>query len=102
MNRTHHLSISKPSPAKLFKIHDEGVNPMVYKEDDWVESFEMLVKNSCKGVRKELKKYILRRKYRLLMTILTKCILGEQSSHDGFTKPILCCLRAILDGVKSI
>lgn len=65
-----------------------------------MESFELMAKNSCKGVRKDLKKYLLRRKYRLLMTILTKFILGEQSSYDGLSKPRLCCIREILDGVK--
>lgn len=48
----------------------------------------------------ELKKYLLRRKYRLLMIILNKCILGDQDSHDGLSRPKLCCLRAIVDGVK--
>lgn len=56
----------------------------MYKEDSREESFELLARPSCKYHRKELKKWMLRRKYRLLMTILTKSILGEQQSHDGY------------------
>lgn len=97
---TTHLSITKSSLANLFETNDAGVNSFTYKEDNWIESFELFARPSCRGVRKELKKYLLRRKYRLLMTILTKCILGEQNSHDGLSKPRLCCLRAIIDGVK--
>lgn len=100
VNVTHHLSITKSTLSQIFKTHDEGVNPLVYKEEEWAKSSELMARNSCKGVRKELKKYLLRRKYRLLMTILTKSNLGEQSSHDGLSKPRLCCMRAILDGVK--
>lgn len=60
----------------------------------------MIVRILCRGTSMELKKNLLRRKYCLLMTILTKSILGEQSSHDGLSKPRLCCMRAILNGVK--
>lgn len=34
------------------------------------------------------------------MLILTKCVLEEQQSHDGLTRPQICCLRAILDGFQ--
>lgn len=34
------------------------------------------------------------------MLILTKCILREQQSHDGLTKPCLSCLRVFVDGVQ--
>lgn len=73
-----HLFISKTNIARIFETNEEGVDPFIYKKDRWV----------------------LRRKYRLLITILTKSILGEQNSHNVLSKPRLYFLRAIVDGVK--
>lgn len=69
----HHISITEPSLAKIFETNDTGINPCTYKEDRWAKSFELMARPSCMGVRKKLKKYLLRRKYRLLITILTNC-----------------------------
>lgn len=52
MKKTH-LSISKSNIARMFETNDEGMDPFTYKEDNWVESFELLARPSCQGVRKE-------------------------------------------------
>lgn len=94
------IDITKDNLCKLFNTNQEGVNPYVYKEDDCVESLKLMIRPSYKHHRKELKKWMLRRKFRFLMTVLTKYSLGEQQSHNGLYLGLECCMRAILDGVQ--
>lgn len=34
-----HLTVSKSNIASIFETNSEGVDPFIYKEDRWVESF---------------------------------------------------------------
>lgn len=86
--------------GNMFGISTEGVDPFSYKIDEYLDSFKMMARSSHQETTKNMKRPMLRRKYRLLILILTKCILGEQQSHDGLTKPRIYCLRTTLDGVQ--
>lgn len=66
-------------------MNEDGVDAFVYKEKDRIESFEMMARSSCKDRRKELKKNMLRRKYRLLM--IPNPSLVNKTHMMGFQNP---------------
>lgn len=86
--------------GEIFGLSKEGVDPFTYKNDEYLESFRLTTRSSCQNITRNLKRPMLRKKYRLLVLILTKCIFGEQQSHDRLTKTRICCLRVIIDEVQ--
>lgn len=73
--------------GEIFELSKEVVDPFTYKNDDYLKSFRLMARNSCQNISKNLKRPMLRRKYRLLMLILTKCILGNNKATTGLQNP---------------
>ncbi|KAL8517454.1 hypothetical protein ACS0TY_015626 [Phlomoides rotata] len=91
------MKISRTRISEIFCLPATGIDPEDYKKDSESNILQVILKSSYAHHSTGLKKVMLKRKYRLLMDIVQKTIMGATCSQDAVTHLKIRLMGAIID-----